>query len=197
MDLESRKRALRLRMSERRRATSSAECARAGVAASREIVATPEFRSARRVALYTPLPGEVDTKPLFTAARTGGKQLCAPRCQAPDRLDFAVLESWAELRPAAFGVREPPPSAPIVALEPGDLVIVPGVAFDRQGRRLGRGGGYYDRAFPPGRAAAPRLFGLGFSFQVVAEVPSACHDRRMDAVCTEAGLLRPSGEGET
>jgi 5-formyltetrahydrofolate cyclo-ligase len=69
-----------------------------------------------------------------------------------------------------------------------DVVLLPGVAFDRNGWRLGRGGGHYDRAFPPG-AESPWLVGVGYSFQWLAEVPHDSRDRRVDAIVTEHGWV--------
>ena len=130
-------------------------------------------------------------RPTLPAAGAAGScKVLVPRCPEPGRLEFAAVEDWSALCAGRFGVLEPAASQPALELGAGDLAIVPGLAFDRAGRRLGRGGGYYDRAFPAERSDAPTLVGLAFEFQVVAEVPSACHDRRMDAVCTEAGLMR-------
>jgi 5-formyltetrahydrofolate cyclo-ligase len=70
------------------------------------------------------------------------------------------------------------------------VVIVPGLAFDAAGRRLGRGAGHYDRAFPAGRQGAPLLVGVGYAFQLVDEVPAGPHDRRMDVVVTEEREVR-------
>lgn len=99
------------------------------------------------------------------------------------------MERWRELCPGRFGVLEPPAGAPEEAPAVGDAVVVPGVAFDRAGGRLGRGGGHYDRAFPPGAPGAPLLVGFAHAFQLVECVPSDSHDRRMDAIVTERGMI--------
>ena len=75
--------------------------------------------------------------------------------------------------------------------DPSWLVLVPGLAFDAHGGRLGRGAGYYDRALSGSAGVRPVCFGFGFAFQVVAEVPMESRDRFMDAILTEQGLLRP------
>lgn len=182
-------------MRARRAAVSIAEAEQAGRAAARWIQASEAFAVAPTLALYAAIPGEVGTRALFEAGKAAGKRICLPRFTSQFRLEFAKLEDWDQLEPGAHAVPEPPRRAVACELSARDLVIVPGVAFDAAGRRLGRGAGYYDRGFPADAEAAPILFGLGFSFQVVARVPSGCHDRRMDAVCTEEGL-QPAGSDE-
>ncbi|MCZ6784720.1 MAG: 5-formyltetrahydrofolate cyclo-ligase [Proteobacteria bacterium] len=189
MDLAERKRALRRQMAPLRRALSAAESAAVGAAAATLVVATPEFARARVVALYAARSDEVSTRRLYEELRRVRKRWVVPRC-TDTGLEFAATGDWDDLRPGRYGVLEPPAEAEAVELGPGDLVIVPGVAFDARGGRLGRGRGYYDRTFPPGRAASPILFGLAASFQIVDEVPAGPADRGMDAVVTERGLIR-------
>jgi len=75
----------------------------------------------------------------------------------------------------------------------GDVVIVPGRAFDRAGRRLGRGVGYYDRTFPPGGRSQPLLVGMACEAQILESVPADSHDRSMDAIVTERGFQWTKG----
>jgi 5-formyltetrahydrofolate cyclo-ligase len=151
------------------------------------VLAAPEFAAASRIALYDALPDEVPTGLLFeeVVARKGSAFL--PRIGPEGTLEFAAVRAVAECVRGSFGAREPAGAAE--SLDPGDLVIVPGVAFDRAGRRLGRGGGHYDRTFPPG-SVAPVLFGTAYVFQIVARLPEAAHDRGVVAIATERGLLR-------
>lgn len=192
MDLATRKRQLRAAMAAHGRPTSAQGLA-AGEAAAAAIADSGEFASADRVALYAALPDELPTAPLFDAVRRAGKQSLFPRCTPLWELEFASVESWDELRLGRYGVLEPPAALAALAatrLSAADLVIVPGVAFDRQGVRLGRGGGYYDRTFPPGREGMPLLMGLAFAFQVVDSVPAGPGDRAVVALATECGLHR-------
>ena len=106
-------------------------------------------------------------------------------------LDFVAIGEWETLELGRYGVREPPASMSAGALPSGSLVIVPGVAFDSQGNRLGQGKGYYDRAFPRDGAGRFTLFGVGFALQLLESVPVGKFDRRMDAVVTEQGIVRP------
>ena len=107
----------------------------------------------------------------------------------PFKLEFVPLARWEDLRPGPLGIREPLAGPAEPPLHADDLVLVPGLGFDRRGRRLGRGGGFYDRRFPPGEPA-PTLLGFVFSAQLVDEVPTGAHDRWMDGILTEQGLLR-------
>ncbi|UCE85559.1 MAG: 5-formyltetrahydrofolate cyclo-ligase [Deltaproteobacteria bacterium] len=191
MDLPERKRALRREFIALRRAVDVESARRAALRVSERVVATPEFRTAPRVALYAACGGELDTRPIFDAA--AGKLRLFPRARSGSALCFVPVETWTELVPGELGVLEPPPGSTAVALDPRDLVLVPGVAFDRAGHRLGRGGGYYDRTFVPAGAGQPALFGLAFDFQLVDALPSGPHDRGVDAVVTEAALVRIRG----
>lgn len=203
--LVARKRTLRRRIAALRRAWPPGH----GEALGRRVLAhlgeVPEWQRARRVVLYASLPDELGTRPLFEGAREEGKEVLLPRCVSGGRLEFAPVASWSELVPGRYGLLEPPASAAAEPLDAADLLLLPGVAFDRRGRRLGRGGGYYDRTLaeleprgerpvaeragsgPPG---GPVCIGLAASLQVIDEVPTGRRDRAVEAVLTEDGLLR-------
>ncbi|HEY8924834.1 MAG TPA: 5-formyltetrahydrofolate cyclo-ligase, partial [Polyangia bacterium] len=131
--------------------------------------------------------------------RRGGR-VAYPRVaddQRP-RLRFHLAES-ADLRAGRFGIPEPPAGNEEVALGQIDLLIVPGVAFDRDGRRLGFGGGYYDellRTRPAAAgSAAPVVLGLGYDFQIVDACPAEPHDQMIDGVVTDARVIRGAAGG--
>jgi 5-formyltetrahydrofolate cyclo-ligase len=188
-DLAARKRRLRASLRRGRPEVSADRALAAGEAVAGRVVALPEFDAARRVALYAALPDELPTAPLLECARAAGKRLLWPRI-VDGRLEFAACPRSEELRPGALGIPVPPASLPAESPGSGDLVVVPGLAFDASGRRLGRGGGHYDRAFAPGRPGAPLLVGVGYAFQLLEEVPAGPQDRRVDVVVTEERLVR-------
>lgn len=146
-----------------------------------------------RVALYTALPGEVDTERIREAYLAAGVSLFYPRAEGDGELRFYPHrrgDGWVRGR---FGIPEPLPGPGVEGIREGfDLIVVPGVAFDASGRRLGQGLGYYDRFLsgPGGRAKA---VGLAYSWQIVPEVPVDPWDVPVDAVVTEKGVLEAAG----
>lgn len=171
-------------MAARRRGVRREEAEAAGRQLAELLSGCPEFLAVRRIAFYAALPDELPTRLAFDAALERGCCALFPALEGERRLVFRPVERWEDLRPGRYGVPEPPKQRAAVRPAKGDLVLVPGVAFDAEGHRLGRGGGCYDAAFPPG-ASAPLLYGVGFEFQVVDAVPHGSHDRPMDAIVTE------------
>ncbi len=149
------------------------------------------WKAASVVAAYSAIRGEVDCGPMIRAAWQVGKTLLLPRMQAGHNLEFAVVGDLGMLRPGRHGVLEPVAECPKRAIGEETLVLVPGLAFDREGGRLGRGGGYYDRALAASsgqRASAIRV-GIGFDRQVLEAVPMTPLDVRMDFIATESGIF--------
>lgn len=189
-----RKASLREELTQRRKAVAPELIEQRGLKVQARLLATPYFERARTVALYAPIRGEVPTRDILTAAISEGKVVCYPLSHVHGRvLSFRAITSESELEPGRLGVREPSSAAELVPLEDIDLFAVPGLAFTREGKRLGRGGGYYDATL---RAASPRSrrVGLAFSDQVVDALPSDGEDVDMDLVVTEGesfkGLFR-------
>ncbi len=143
----------------------------------------PEWASARVVLIYTALADEPDVFELWD----NDKRICLPRYRADRTYEAAYVESQTELTIGQFGIREPLPGADCVDPSAVDLVIVPGVAFDAAGVRLGRGRGFYDRWL---QSLAASYCGVGFDHQLVSEIPSEPHDVRMEAVVTPSGIFR-------
>ncbi len=161
-------------------------------AASRSIAARlstlPAWQRARTVALHASLGAEVDTAELARLALDAGKEVAWPRTSAAGPLmEFAPCAA-SELVPGPSRALEPPRSAPPLPLESIDLVVVPGVAFDARGGRLGRGRGHYDATLSRLRPDAARV-GIAFDEQVVERVPTEPHDAPLDVVVTPSRLL--------
>lgn len=137
----------------------------------------PRFVAAQRALLYWSLPDEPDTHD-FLKRWYGHKQIYLP-CVEGDVMRMAPYEGENGMHSGAFGINEP--TAPC-AVEPSslDFILVPGTAFDRQGHRMGRGKGYYDRFLP----LAPNAYKLGicFPFRLLPSIPFAPHDVLMDEV---------------
>ncbi len=150
------------------------------------IAESDAWRSARTVAIFAPQPREPDVELLWMHG--AGKSFAYPRV-VEDRLDLFRVASLHELTPGAFGVREPVPKIEhAVAPEMLDLILVPGVAFTRDGERLGRGGGFYDRLLASLPAHTCKI-GVCFDAQILHELPVEAHDQHMDSVATESGVL--------
>ena len=150
------------------------------------IAESPAWRAARTVAIFAPQPREPDVELLWMHG--DGKTFAYPRV-TEDRLDLFRVTSLHELAPGAFGVREPAARMEN-ASDPGmlDLILVPGVAFTRDGERLGRGGGFYDRLLASLPAHTCKI-GVCFDSQLLHELPVETHDQRVDFLATESGLL--------
>jgi len=151
------------------------------------ILAVWRFRSSMAVAGFWPLPGEIDIRPLLLALAGRGHPIALPI--TPPRGNPLGFERWRPgdtLVPERFGTVRPVGES----LVP-DLLLVPLLAFDGQCRRLGYGGGFYDRTLAalPGRIA----IGCAFAAQRVDCVMAEAHDMRLDAVATERGLMFPKG----
>lgn len=153
----------------------------------------PELLRARTVMTYVSVGSEVATRDLVPQLLSLEKVVLIPYCQGLD-LRLFRLKSLEELVPGTLGIPEPPPDLRNDVQRQGrpeeiDLALIPGLAFDRHGNRLGQGKGYYDRFLLSLRPDAFKL-GLAFECQVVDDLPRTPHDTPVDAVLTEKMLLR-------
>lgn len=138
------------------------------------------FRNATTVLLYHSLPDEVDTHALVRRAATG-KRVLLPAVVSSERLALRPYCGEAQMQQGAFGIGEPV-GDDVVDFSTIDLAVVPGMAFDTAGHRLGRGRGYYDRLLLQLRRAGVPIVGLCFPFQRVSDVPVEAHDIAVDEV---------------
>jgi 5-formyltetrahydrofolate cyclo-ligase len=181
------KQRLRSVFAQRRNRVSPHESELAGRTVAAAILEDRRVRDAKRVALYAASGGEIPTRPTFEALGSIRAVRLLPRIEGAEMV-WVRVEDWDELLLGRFGVPAPG-AAPIPGgLNRGDVVLLPGLAFDRAGWRLGRGGGHYDRAFPESNDD-PWLVGVGFAFQWIAVVPHDSRDRRVDAIVTEHGWV--------
>lgn len=139
------------------------------------------------IALYYPIGNEIDTRPLVQALPAQGAKPALPAMIKADKMLFRLWQTGDRLERSARGFYQPPATAP--ACRP-PLVLLPLVAFDKSGNRLGRGGGHYDRAIKAMRRQGykPLLVGLGFSRQELPAWQAEKHDIKLHAVITEQGL---------
>lgn len=163
---------------------------RCSLAAQDALLEAYPIRAGMKVALYAAASGEVGTGRIAQRCREAGATAYYPKTFEGARMAFYSPEDGRGWIRGRYGIAEPdvPPGAE--GLRDGfDLVVVPGMAFDARGGRLGKGAGYYDR-FLSGLGEASRLVGLAFSWQIVPEVPVDSWDVSMEAVVTEKGVLR-------
>ena len=148
----------------------------------------PEFSTARTILFYYPLPHEIDILPLFDRARKLGIRCAFPRCRAEaGEMDFFYVDDLSELENGRFGIREPKLSAQRVEDFSDTLMLVPAMAFDRQGFRLGYGGGYYDRFL----AAHPmKTVGITYELLLAEALPRDEYDKAVDIIATERRMIR-------
>lgn len=161
------------------------------------------YRHSRRIACYWGVGGEMDLGAFLQRAHQDERAIYLPvlRRGPIKGLRFYRYHPGERLRVNRFGIPEPMPrQSNRIACRRLDLVLVPLVAFDRQGNRLGMGGGFYDRTFAflhqwRGRWRHPRLLGVAFSFQKIAELPTEPWDVPLAGIATERGLLRCRAAG--
>jgi 5-formyltetrahydrofolate cyclo-ligase len=194
------KRALRNAMMARRQEVSLEARVRLSAAMTARLESLPELAavhaSGGTVAGFVALPakGEVDPAAALAASHASGAKVALPRVSpVPPRLRFHEVDpnDGAALAPGPYGLREPVASTPEVDVEDIDVMLLPGLAFDRAGRRLGYGGGYYDEVAGKLRAAGRGfLVGLAYDFQLVERCPAGEADVGVDCVVTDLQVVR-------
>jgi 5-formyltetrahydrofolate cyclo-ligase len=140
-----------------------------------------EFKSAKVVGAYYAFGSEVKTDMIIERARALGKKVALPSVEG-ENLAFYELSSGKYLVKGRFGIMEPLPYGPVDRI---DMLVVPGIAFDKKGYRLGYGKGYYDKFLVKRKVFS---IGLGYSFQLIESLPTGEHDKKLDAIATEDGI---------
>ncbi len=193
MPTDNPKRALRAAARARRAAAHAAFGARIGPVLAANFFQAFSFPPSVLVAGYAPMNTEADVAPLMAALAARGHATALPAMTGRGAaLAFRAWHPGAPLVPGIAGIAEPPEDAPEIVPE---LVLVPLLAYDAAGHRLGYGGGYYDRTIAALRArGSVRAVGIAFSAQAVDSLPGAAHDQRLDAVLTELGVTRFDGK---
>lgn len=184
------KRSLRTHMRATLAAMKADERAAASAEACRRVAAMTEFAGAATVMLYLPLPGEADCSNLIADALRRDRSVCVPHVDWNSRSMLAARITSLNAEDFVIDrhhVRIPRriEEIPIDGIE---CVIVPGLAFDEQGRRLGRGGGFYDRFLARLPASVPTI-ALAFERQIVADLPATTHDSGVRLIATERRVL--------
>jgi 5-formyltetrahydrofolate cyclo-ligase len=184
-DIQDAKKQLRKTIAQLKESYSAETVSQLSEKIGQRLEQNPLFRQAKGVALYHALPGEVQTALLIEKWCTK-KKIFLPVVDG-DCLHLYLYTGKEALKKGAFGIWEPDTSSLQTAdAEDIDLIIVPGIAFDRQLNRMGRGKGYYDRLL----ASSPApCIGICFHFQLVKQVPADAHDRKMTQIITEEDIV--------
>lgn len=190
--LTAEKRALREKLLRRLDALSDAYIAEAGAKMTALVTSCPVYQGSRALFIYVSTAREPDTAGMIGDALRSGKAVYVPKCLPGGRMKAIRIKSRADLSPGFAGILEPVDGLPEVSPSPGeiDLAIIPCAGAARDGRRLGRGGGYYDRFLAETRAVR---FCLCFEKLLSGDIPTAAHDVRMDYIATENEIIRCGG----
>lgn len=179
----------RTRAREARCALPAELCRRHAEQASENLLTLPELGSARVVLAYAATAEELDPAPALEALHGWGCAVALPRVEAPGVLGIHLVAHGEPLETGPFGIAQPSEAAERVPFDLVDVVVVPGVAFDMSGQRIGYGGGYYDRLLPRLREDC-LLVGFAYDEQVADALPTAEHDVRMDTIVTPSRVIR-------
>ena len=155
----------------------------------RRFLALPQVAATRTILLYHGMDTEPDTVRLLPPLWDIGKQVCLPRCLPGNQMEARLVQRDSTLVRHPYGMLEPGPDCPLIPPDQIDLVLVPGLAFDRSGGRLGRGGGYYDRWLAGFSGITAALCRDGLLMEAIPRLP---HDLGVDLVITETSLYGPS-----
>jgi 5-formyltetrahydrofolate cyclo-ligase len=183
------KETLRQEMSARRLALSIEERGAKSQSICARVARLVARAGTTNVALYAAIRAEVDLAALDRALRAAGAKVAYPRVDPPRDLTFHAVAAEELVPSGRFAIPEPLPDSPMVLPEALDLIVVPGLAFDRDGRRVGWGAGYYDALLP--KAPQALRIGVCFSFQLVSRCPAGEGDERVHRVVTDLEEITP------
>jgi len=187
-DLSSEKAVLRQALRAKLASVSESDRAAASILAGERLVKQYAWYRASHVLLYAPLRDELNLWPLAELVLTSDNNLMLPGFDPAQGIYMLrrVTDLANDLAPGKFGILEPKPHCPIVPINQLDLALVPGVAFDTYGRRLGRGKGFYDQLLT---GFTGIKCGVGYDFQVVERIPAEPHDVVLDCILTPSRWL--------
>jgi len=172
-----------------RRSLSEEQFRSASFVIQRSFLETEEFRRARGVVVYASIHKEVDTEEIVRVSLESGKKVAFPAV-VHHGLVFREVSELSSLKRGTFGIMEPCSTHRHFELEEADIFVVPGIAFDLQGHRIGYGKGYYDKALHRLEGQG-KLVGLCYDFQLVDRIAGEPHDVKMDLILSEKRVVRP------
>ena len=198
-DIKSEKKELRRVLLDALNALPEAERFASDDRIRRQIYDMPEYMRANSIFIFVGTGWEVDTRPLVEEALAAGKTVCVPRCLPGGVMEACLIRSTGELRQIPpMGLWEPLEGTPVIPPSDIDFAIIPCIACDKYGFRLGRGGGYYDRFLKGGRFVKTAICRTS---ALQEKLPIEAHDESVNFILTEKGILtplssNPSGRGQ-
>lgn len=181
------KQALRKQMRAVRAALPDSACDARSQAITRRILELDELEEASTVLAFASIRNEVRTRSLIDAMRVSGRRVALPRV-VEGGLSLHLVESLDQLVDGAFSVPEPPETAPGIAPDEVEFALIPALAIDPRGYRIGYGGGYYDKLLPALSKAC--ACAVAYDFQLIAEVPDLPFDVAVDLIVTDSRVIR-------
>lgn len=149
-----------------------------------KVIQSDEYKKAKTIFIYASFEGEVDTHRIIKHALGNGKYICVPKILSKKEGMKAVkIDSFKELKLSPYKILEPENFNKAIDEKEIDLILMPGVAFDRKGGRVGYGGGFYDRFLDKIKKDAFKI-ALAYDFQILEEVPMSEHDKKIDGIIT-------------
>jgi 5-formyltetrahydrofolate cyclo-ligase len=187
------KRSIRSQFLAQRRALGRDSWTMGSNLAQQRLIALDEFNSSECIALYAPIHNEIDTTEIMVAALKAGKKVLYPAVCGTEMV-FREISGAHSLRKGAFGILEPCATCVEHPADQADLIVVPGVAFDLRGHRIGYGKGFYDR-FLQHRNSKSHLVGLCHDFQLIDDgIPGELHDITMGIIISDKRIIRIAKE---
>ena len=181
------KKELRRKMLALRRALSDDEVEKKSHLLTEEILALPQYKKAKRIMAFLAMKGESNLDELIIHALEEGKEVYIPVCLPERKMEAGRLLSMDHFERGPLGLRNLPKGYEAAEPETMDLVLIPAVACDRAGNRLGMGAGYYDRYLS--RVPVERRIAALWDFQVVESIPSESFDERIAGIVTDTGFI--------
>lgn len=178
---------LRKVIKKKRSSLGTAYCKKSDSSIAEQVISSAEYGSADTIFCYVSKVGEVNTFPILKAALKDGKKVCVPRCGERGSMSAFQIKDFSDLQRGKFGILEPDGQCAYIAPEEIDLVLVPCLACDKNGNRIGYGGGYYDRYLKQGIFIK---MSLCRSCQMIESIPAEETDCRMDMVVNERMMIR-------
>lgn len=201
------KKTIRLDILGKRRLLSQAEIHSRSKKICNQLINLEEFKDCKNILIYVSMPDEVQTKEIFRTGLQQGKTLVSPIVQKNNKMlllsvlsETHVKELLSEAADVKsrdwirnkFGIIEPrEETIQPISLSEIEFIVVPGIAFDRRGRRLGFGGGYYDHLLEKTKDTALAV-ALAFDFQILSSIPTHDHDQDVDMIITDSEIIKPS-----